>query len=42
MHLALDGTGADRSPRHEIRDELRGDRVQKLAASRQPELDDVE
>jgi hypothetical protein len=38
MNLTFRRARADRSPRHEIRDVLQRDHVQKLAARRQPEL----
>jgi hypothetical protein len=42
VDLALGGPGADRTPGHGVRDVLRGDRVQPLAAHRQAQADDVE
>ena len=36
MHLALGGARADRRPGHRVRNELRGDRVEKFATSRNP------
>src|SRR5439155_1202412 len=42
VHLALGRARADGAPRHEIRGELRRDRIQELAARRQPELREIE
>src|SRR6185436_7306260 len=42
MGLALGGAGTDRGPRDEVREELRGDRIEELRAGRQPECADVE
>jgi hypothetical protein len=42
VDLAFRGPGADRPPGHRVRDVLRGDRVEPLAAHRQAERDDVE
>src|SRR5256885_3725150 len=42
VHLALRGARADRAPRHEVRDELRRDRIEELAARRKAQLGEVE
>jgi hypothetical protein len=42
VHLALAGSRADRAPGDEVRDELRGDRVEELAACGHPHLGQVE
>ena len=42
MDLALDGAGADRPPADGVGDVLRGDRIEELAADRQPECEHVE
>src|SRR5262245_2255866 len=42
VHLALGRPRADRTPRHEVGDELRRDRVQELTARWQPHLGQVE
>src|SRR6266478_4974995 len=41
MHLALDGTRADRSPAHEIREELPEGRVEEFGAGRQAQIGKV-
>jgi hypothetical protein len=42
MNLALGGARADRAPRDQVGGELRRDRVEELAAGRQPELVQIE
>ncbi len=42
MDLALGRAGSDRAPGHDVGDVLRRDRVEELAADRQPEIGDVE
>src|SRR4029077_4720959 len=42
MHLALGRPRADRAPRDEVRGELRGDRIEELAARRGPGVRQVE
>ena len=41
MHLALGRAGTDRAPRDEVRDVLRRDHVEELAAGRHAEFGDV-
>ncbi len=42
VDLALGGAGADRAPGDRVGDVLRGDRVEELAADRQPGVEDLE
>jgi hypothetical protein len=42
VHLTLGRRGADRAPRHQVGGELRRDRVEELAAGRQPQFGQVE
>jgi len=41
MHLALRGACTDGAPRHQVRRELRRDRIEELASGRDADLDEV-